>query len=248
MPKLKNAPIIEAVLDIDCDMPPGQEISTLEASARASFQPQYPKFQTIFNQELRLEPKLGAPAQVSTLHKMQGLQFLQDDGRQLVQVRTQGFSFNRLAPYSTLDDYLQEMERTWNLFVKLASPVQVRVIRLRYINRILLPKPGVKVQLDDYLKIGPHLPDEEKFELIGFLHQHAAVEVETKNQVNIILAAQPPENDMLPLIFDITAASATTQEPGNWAAIAEKIQSLRHLKNRVFRNTITEKCISLFQQ
>ena len=38
-----------------------------------------------------------------------------------------------------LDEYLPEIERTWRFFVELASPVQVRRIRLRYINRILLP-------------------------------------------------------------------------------------------------------------
>ena len=72
-----------------------------------------------------------------------------------MQVRAQGFSFNRLAPYSGLDDYLPEIERTWSLYVDLASPVQIRAIRLRYINRILLPLAANTVDLDEYLKIGP---------------------------------------------------------------------------------------------
>lgn len=32
--KLDKAPIVEAVLDIDCDLPPGREITKLEEAAR----------------------------------------------------------------------------------------------------------------------------------------------------------------------------------------------------------------------
>ena len=73
---------------------------------------------------------------MSVRRGIQALQFLHADEKQLVQVRAQGFSFNRLAPYTSLDDYLPEIERTWHLFVGLASPVQIRVVQLRYINRI----------------------------------------------------------------------------------------------------------------
>ena len=83
--------------------------------------------------------KPGELPALSIKHGVQALQFLQDDERQLVQVRVQGFSFNRLAPYTSLDDYLPEIKRTWGLYVDLVKPVQVRQIRVRYINRILLP-------------------------------------------------------------------------------------------------------------
>jgi len=246
--KLKNAPIIEAVLDLDCDMPPGLVFSSLEGPARASLREQYPQFRKILLQEHNLEAKPEAPAQISTQQSLHGFQFLMEDGKQIVQVRSQGFSFNRLAPYSTFDDYLPEIQRAWNIFIKIAAPVRVRVIRLRYINRILLPMTGKKVNLDDYLKIGPHLPDEEKLEFVGFVNQHTAVEMDTGNQLNLVLAAQPPENHMIPVIFDITAAAEPMCEPDKWGEMVAKIQSLRNLNNRVFRNTLTPECINLFQK
>jgi uncharacterized protein (TIGR04255 family) len=78
------------------------------------------------------------------------------------------FSFNRLAPYTTLDDYLPEIERAWLLYVDLVSPVQIRVIRLRYINRMLLPMPANQLDLDEFLEIGPRVPDEEKLVCLAF--------------------------------------------------------------------------------
>lgn len=91
------------------------------------------------------------------MRAIQALQFLQDDEKQLVQVRAQGFSFNRLASYTTLDDYLAEIQSVWELFTGLASPVQIRTIRLRYINRILLPLTNGSVELEDYFEIGSSL-------------------------------------------------------------------------------------------
>jgi uncharacterized protein (TIGR04255 family) len=162
-------------------------------------------------------------------------------------VRAQGFSFNRLAPYTSLDDYLPEIERTWRLYVDLVSPVQVRVIRLRYINRIPVPLSANTVDLDEFLKIGPRLPDEERLVLSGFLSQQAAIEKDTGDQLNLVLTAQPPVNETLPVILDITVASAEITEPTDWSTILRLVGSLRSLKNRIFVNTLTSKCIELFQ-
>lgn len=246
--KLTKPPIVEAVLDIGCDMPPKFDLAALEVPSRDQFLDQYPKFRVQLIQETKIEAKPDASSQLSVRRGIQALQFLHGDGKQLVQVRAQGFSFNRLAPYTSLDDYLPEIERTWRLFVDLASPVQIRGVQLRYINRILLPTVAGQVQLDEYLKIGPRLPDEEKLKLAGFLNQYAAVEKDTGNQVNIVLTTQPQENDKLPIIFDNCVASAGTAEPEDWPWIRFKIMSLRILKNRVFENTLTTLCLNLFQQ
>jgi uncharacterized protein (TIGR04255 family) len=162
-------------------------------------------------------------------------------------VRAQGYSFNRLAPYTSLDDYLPEIQRTWDLFVKLTSPVQLRVIRLRYINRILLPLKNGQVDLKRYLKRNLN-PTESKLLMTGFLNQYAAVAKDSGHEVNVVVTSQPPENDRLPIIFDNGVACEAKVQPHEWNAILVKIQSLRDLKNRVFRNTLTAKCLNLFQQ
>jgi uncharacterized protein (TIGR04255 family) len=204
--KLKNPPIVEAVLDIDCDLPPGIGLASLEEPAHASFRDQYPKFRMQFIHEHRFEMHETEPPRIAARRGLQALQFRSEDERQLVQVRAQGFSFNRLAPYSSLDDYLPEIERTWLLFAKLTKPVQIRRVALRYINRILLPLSGGKLRLEEFLKITPHLPDEENLEFVSFLRQHAAVERATGNEVTIILTTQLTEAERVPLIFDITVA------------------------------------------
>ncbi len=245
--RLSHAPIVEAVLDLDCDMPPGQDIADLEVPAREGLRDRYPKVRTQFLQGYQIEQPARAEPPFSAHQSIQALQLLQEDEKQLVQVRAHGFSFNRLVPYTSLDDYLPEIERAWRLFVGLASPVQVRAIRLRYINRIPLPSVDDRVEMDDYLKLVPRLPDDDRLSLLGFLNQYTAIEHDTGNRVNIILTTQPRENDVVPIIFDIEAFREEAVAPDDWDSLLAHIRSLRGLKNRVFVNALTQKCLDLFR-
>jgi len=51
----------------------------------------------------------------------------------------------------------------------------------------------------------------------------------------------------MPVILDITVASKAVTEPTDWTKMRSLIESLRSLKNRVFMNTLTPRCIELFQ-
>jgi len=245
--KLTKSPIIEAILDIECSQPAGRELAALKNAAYAAFSDRYPKFQEQLLKEHKVTSKEGAQPQLSVTQKLEALQFLHDDRKQLVQVRAKGFSYNRLFPYTTLDDYLPEIERCWKLYLELASPEQVRNVRLRYINRILLPFTEGRVELDNYLKIGPHLPDEETLTLTGFVNQHAAVDVETGNQVHILLTSLPPEGATLPVIFDNSATAPGPGDPKDWTWIISKIMSLREIMDRIFQKSLSESCLNLFR-
>ena len=59
--RLDNPPIIEAVLDIDCDLPAGLNLAGLEADARKIFAEQYPKFRTQMLQETKIEQRPNEP-------------------------------------------------------------------------------------------------------------------------------------------------------------------------------------------
>lgn len=244
---LANPPIVEAVLDLDCDLPPSLDFASLQEAVKNTYGDRYPTVRPLFFQEAKIESKSDAAPQMSVRGGIQAFQCFDETEKQLVQVRAQGYSFNRLAPYGRMDDYLPEIERTWNLFLKLLSPVQVRVVRLRYINRILLPLRNEQVELKRYLKMNLRAADA-KLMMTGFLNQYAAVEKGTGHEVNVVVTSQPPEKDRLPIIFDNCVASVANVQPQEWNGILAKIQSLRDLKNRVFKNTLTDACLNLFQQ
>ena len=244
---LANAPIVEAVLDLDCDLPPSLDFAALQDAVKDAYFDRYPTFRPLFFQEAKIESKSDAPAEMSVRRGIQAFQCFDKTEKQLVQVRAQGYSFNRLTPYTSMDDYLPEIERTWQLFVKLMSPVQLRVVRLRYINRILLPLTNGQVDLEQYVRMNLR-PADDKLMMTGFLNQYAAVEKDTGHEVNVVVTSQQPDNDRLPIIFDNCVACAAKVQPQDWTWILAKIQSLRDLKNRVFKNTLSETCLKLFQQ
>jgi len=253
--KLPNPPIVEAILDIDCDMPPGWQLESVEASAREVFRERYPKFRTQYFQHHTIEGKADAPLAATVRHGIAAFQFLHDDEKQLVQCRVQGFSFNRLAPYTTLDDYLAEIRESWTTFCALVSPVMIKQIRLRFINRIPIPLKNGTFDLDQYLSIGPRLPDKNSVTEMRFLNQIAAQDKQSGHTMNIVLTTQPivlttqpDDGKQVPIIFDnCVIASSQSHEPDDWDWILKIISELRALKNRVFFESVTSKCKALFQ-
>ena len=245
--ELGAAPIVEAVVDIDCDMPADVDVEALDAAAQAALAGSYPTARRRMMSEHEISAAPGGLPAVTSRQGLQALQYLSADEKQLVQFRPTGFSFNRLAPYTALDDYLAEIERTWRVFVDIARPVVSRVVRLRYINRIQLPITHAGVEIDDYLKLAPRLADEARLKFTGFFNQHSVLEPATGNQVNIVFATQPCVGNQLPIIFDIEAFKDVSVDPSDWATISGRIQSLRSLKNLVFRDSLTDKCLNLFQ-
>lgn len=246
--QLKNPPIIEAVLDIECDLPPGFTVASVEPQARAQLAEKYPQARQVMMQQHQVQLREGEEPRVAASQQLHGIQFLSADERQIVQFRTTGFSFNRLAPYSRLDDYLPEIERTWKLFTDITKPIQIREIALRYINRIPLPLTNGRLRLEDFLEITPRLPDSDNLEFVSFLRQHVAVEKSTGNEATIVLTTQQASATHLPVIFDNAARRRQITEPSDWPAIHKQIESLRSLKNRVFEKTLTQQCLKLFQQ
>jgi uncharacterized protein (TIGR04255 family) len=246
--KLRNPPIVEAVLDLDCDLPPGLDLQALEPRLREAFCDVYPEARPCFLDEHQIEASLETPSKLSIVRRgLQAWQFVQKGGKQLVQARSQGFSFNRLAPYEGLDGYLPEIERTWRLYCELVSPVQVRVVRLRYINRMPIPLVNGSVQLQDYVTGAPQLPAPAPVVLNSFLTQTSASDPTTGQQMTLLLTNQPPQEGHLPLILDIVVAVPVSLEPSDWRGIQDRIESLRVLKNQMFRHSVTERCLSLFQ-
>lgn len=242
--KLPHPPIVEAIIDIDCDLPPKLDFSQVERTAGDVLQDAYPKMRRQMLQGHSITPKDEQTLSIGIHHGLQAIQFFSEDEKQLTQFRPAGYSFNRLNPYEGLDKYLPEIERTWALFVQIVKPVKIRKIGLRTINRISLPLNNLR--LEDYLATGPRLPPCHNLTFTDFLNQHMAIEPATGHQVNILMSTQPSEGEKLPLILDVDAFSMNPIEGLQWEVIHTVILQLRTLKNNVFKSILTEKCMTLF--
>jgi uncharacterized protein (TIGR04255 family) len=244
--KLPNPPIVEAVLDIDCDLPPTLNFDEVEKLGMEAYGSRYPTRRKQFVQQAGMEMEPDSEPKFFASQGLSAFQFLSADEKEIVQMRVGGFSYNRLAPYTSFDDYLPEISRCWDEFRRLAAPVQIRKIGLRSINRILVPLDRGTVNLADYLKVTPNLPDGAGLQFSSFFHQHQAGDPATGIKANIILASQPNEGNFLPLLLDIEVFKPERLPPAPLADWSDQIQSLRDLKNHIFKHSFTETCLSLF--
>lgn len=101
---------------------------------------------------------------------------------------------------------------------------------------------GLREAAEDALRI--HYP---KFrQQLVQQHEQMALDGETGNRVNIVKTTELPQGDKLPLILDIDVFYPCETPPSDWQLIRERLDSLRSLKNRIFRNTLTQQCLNLF--
>jgi uncharacterized protein (TIGR04255 family) len=246
---IENPPIVEVVLDIDCDFQPNFELRAAQSAILEAFKTEYPQHDERMLHETQIRQEKGAPPKVQLgRNALHSIQLFQEDRKQLVQFRENGYSFNRLAPYECLNTYLPEIERTWGVFNEIVRPVAVRRIALRTINRMLLPLKDGGIKLEDYFKTAPKLPPECALQFTGFLNQHMAVDPRTGYRVDIVLTTQNQEQNHLPVIFDINAFAAISSAISTWKHISDVVYDLRVLKNSVFYHTLTEKCLNLYSQ
>lgn len=243
---IKNPPIVEAIIDIDCLLPAEYELAQIEKRARHKLSDNYPNFGKRWIEQH--EVKINADdALIETVTKtLEAFQFLQEDKKQLVQLRKNGFSFNRLVPYSSLDDYLSEIKRTFTIFTDLTKPMEITGIRLRCVNRLLIPLINGEINLEDYLNYKMQ-PTGGSLKLVTFANQYGLIDPETSNFANVVLVPQKPEKNVLPLILDIEVGVSQKSDPLCWDWVELKLQSLRSLRNNIFESAVTESCLNLFR-
>lgn len=245
-----HPPIVEAIVDIDCELPPGVNLSDLEVSASDSLRDSYPQLQKRLLQQVQIRQQGdAAPEHEFSNGGLDTLLFRSADNRQLTQFRSSGYSFNRLAPYEGMDVYLPEIKRTWENYRTIARPLRIGKIGLRTVNRIALPlNTEGGVELETYLQTGPRLPKVagRALSFTGFLNQHQIVDQDTGHQANIALAIEGKKEGKLILLLDIDAFDLRPRETLEWTEIVPVINSLRNLKNELFFNTITKECLNLY--
>src|SRR5436190_21056320 len=85
-----------------------------------------------------------------------GLLFYSEDEKAVVQFRLDGFTFNKLQPYSSWEEIFPETWRLWALYQSAIGNVQITRLAVRYINRLALPSGD----FGRYLTALPQLPAE----------------------------------------------------------------------------------------
>ncbi|PIP08917.1 MAG: TIGR04255 family protein [Syntrophobacterales bacterium CG_4_8_14_3_um_filter_49_14] len=240
-----NAPIVEAVLDIRVELPKDVTLDTLEMFYD-KIKVRYPEKQhrTELSAGIRLDPQ-GASFEKPEASQT-GYLFRSQVEKKVVQSRLNGFSFNKLKPYSDWNTFRSEGRELWDIYRKIVKPLKITRIELRYINRIEMPLP--LKDFKEYILTVPEVAPELPQALAHFFMRLVIPKPDTGAVAVINQTMEIPEGggQRLPFIFDIDVFKETSYS-GDEENMWKEFDELRDFKNEVFFKSITEQAKELFK-
>lgn len=242
--QFSRPPIAEAILDIRLDLLNPLEIQRL-STLDGEFSSAYPNKKELFVFEggIQFDSK-EPPKALATSGRVAGYIHSSADGRQLVQVRLDGFSFHRLRPYTDWISFRTEARRLWDLYRMKIEGARITRTALRYVNRIDIPLPigDFKEYFQTTPEIAPNLPQG----LSEFFMRLVIPNIEIQAVAIITETMQKPKDSRLPFILDIDVINSEILELGDektW----ETLETLRGFKNKIFNESLTQKTKELIK-
>ncbi|MEP2775339.1 MAG: TIGR04255 family protein [Luteolibacter sp.] len=247
------APIIEAIISFQCDPKPGLSMDALDSEVRKSFDTGYPNIETLKAQkfEFAFGPEIQADVQpVSGMESVEAYRLSSTDRKQLIQLRADAMHFNRLARYTSLDNYKEDIAAAWNIYREIFQPIVVNKISVRYINRIELAfrDPLQKtIELGDYFTTSPANIPGNGLALTGLFQSFSLLCPKSKAIAKTTISTEKTTECGGSLLLDIEASLNVSSPPNDFSEFEEILEILRDLKNQIFQSTLTDRCRSQYQ-
>lgn len=251
-----NPPITEAILDITVTLHDdfnNESLLDFHKDIKESF-PNVQKriaFQGGFEFNLEKLDEIS-PQLLSISNKAEGYTFVSHDQKRIIQARLNGFTFSRLKPYESWENFYGEAYRLWEKYAQITCPTKVVRLALRYVNQILIPAEGT-IELKNYISTLPEISNNLSVVMEGYFMQILVAHPEYQSSRAIInqtigsISENEKGEKVYPLIFDIDVFQEVSLVP-NDDAIKDIFElKLRGLRDEIFFKSITEKTQELFR-
>jgi uncharacterized protein (TIGR04255 family) len=235
-PTLQQAPITEALIDIQVQLPPDVDLAQLR-KFHTGLEEQYPQIDQRFNMSatIQISPMAG-PELTKEGPTPDGWVMRSEKDAQIVQARLDGFTLNKLPPYITWQSLSERARDLWQRYIDVARPIKVTRLAARYANRIELPW-GVdfKDVIRTVPEIAPGIPQglPEYFMRLVIPHPSGATAI-----VTMASLPAPPSGGTWPMLFDIDVFRFTDIAATDASSIWSTLEELRAYKNMIFFNSI----------
>ena len=244
-PHLPKAPIIEGLIAIHCRLEADVPVSRLSDFGE-KVKSDYPTTKELreFQAQLALTPNQATSQALAPLHV--GFRYERPQPPFVIHIRPNELLVSRLRPYDCWENLIGETRRLWGDYNTVCKPAGVTRIATRFINRIELPLDGL--DFDAYLAAAPIIPTGLTQTFEGFLTKIVVPHAQTGAHVALsqMLEASNPETRTLPVIIDIDVFKEVDLPP-NSPAMWELLAKMRDVKNHAFFDSVTAKCLELFQ-
>lgn len=247
---LENPPIHEAVLDVRVRARPDLLLDDVLglAEGMATLFPKSDRMRTM-QATIRLDAK-GSQTEHSESREV-GVVMRSADGKLVLQLRVDGVTLSRLAPYRSFDELEPLLASCWSAYVESVRPEAIVRTAVRYINRFEIASQG---DLREWISAPPGPPADE---LTISSYQHRELWRTGGEGFGVVLttALEPSlSGHSRQVVVDIDVFSeavfeavASSPAKASLAWVRSNLVELRNVKNRVFFNSLTDRCLQSFR-
>ncbi len=231
-----QAPITEAIIDLKVTLSEGFSVDDLE-NIHGHISDHFPVKEQIHAGSLLFQS--GPSIKIDASREHHGFLFRSGDGLRIFQATLSGFTFNRLAPYDTWEEFSADARRLWEVYKNVCRPSSVIRAAVRFINRLDLPGPILDFK--EYLRTVPEMSPDLPQGLSGFFMQLQNPQEDLKCMLIINEAfTQPTSPEVVSVILDFDLFREHIWQSDD-EDIWRFLEKLRQRKNLAFEASITDK-------
>ncbi|MGH8605379.1 MAG: TIGR04255 family protein, partial [Gammaproteobacteria bacterium] len=152
--RYRNPPVVEALCEIYLkesawdDTVPGQFYDRMKHGFPVKRQREI--------QEANISFSIAGEAAAGIRRLPPWIQFVTESGDRMIQLARDLLVVNQLRPYPHFDDWEPAIYSALEVYRELAMPKAVARLGVRYINRVVIPEP--RIRMEEYFTLYPQLP------------------------------------------------------------------------------------------
>jgi uncharacterized protein (TIGR04255 family) len=246
---LRKPPIVEALIDIRFNVPETTKLTDLRAVCEF-FAGEFPTFEErkmgIAKIEFRRSEGIkveAPPPEVSHFVRNNGT--TNSPATRSIAIQRDGITISHISNYGGWNDIIALASRLFKQFIQVANPIATIGLGARYINKIELPL--TTFDFDHYFTCGPKLPQSVPQVVFEF-HYRTGVSGESpflKAWINQYLTKK--WTDHFPSVMLDIDVFQSDRYPPIWNDIAEPLEKIHDLKNRLFFGSLTDPALDAYK-
>ena len=226
MGKYKHAPITEALWEVNVE-PSVSNIKEINFE-QINVQKQFPLMEEKFFFDKKNVFRSDSNKYVD------GYLYKSEDKSEIIQYRLDGYTFNKLKPYSKWEVLFPVFEKYWQKYKDFVKPKKIKKIAVRYINVIPIIEEYKK--LEDYFVNPIGLP--ETLCNKDILHLFSKYVIKLEDAFNAIVIKNISNNS---LILDIEVFKELNIDLNKDYNFINDFEKMRVFKNNIFEESLTNK-------
>lgn len=250
-PDYRKPPVWEALIDVRIEPLSADKLNQLDELHQPLLQ-EYPQ-KKIRHQSLgRVQIEGGRVVESPIISSPFGYRFESEDGKRIVQVRLDGFTYNRIKPdpyeeWPGWEKIKNEARSAWNLYKDTLNLQEVTRLAVRYINQIVIPQQSI--ELYDYFTAPPRIPQDLPYQDIVNFSSSVTIKVPaykaSAHLQHYPAPRQYPGAIAIALDIDVFRIERMSLSA---LSIWEILDQLRDIKNTMFEAALLPRTKELFKK